>query len=632
MLIPSIEAVTHWLEIDKSTQGEPLSDQNVALVDKHLQYCLANHAVYRAGFFLPTRLIDLGQDNAAHPRLVVTCQEIDNQAFLPETVRYAALSYCWGPPVDAATQLKTERRTLSSRMQKIPEAEMSTVMRDAVAVCRALKIRFLWVDSVCIVQDDKSDWEAESQQMGSIYRHSLLTICAPVSHSCHQGFLSSRIHKIDVPFRSGIETSIAGSYTIENQGLESEMSLLHPSNRTPYNIDIGVSSWATRGWVFQERKLSPRKLVFGRSMFHLVCAHESISQNGLVLPSPVTESLVPVFQALESNVFNYEDVHMAWAEVASQYADLALHQPLDRLPAISGLAKLFAESVRLPEDSYAAGLWKPHLLKGYGLLWQREAVHSRQELLSLFRAAQHFIAPTWSWANQARSFKPGYLHYNLHQSPTRPHSRVEFQKMDIQTARAGLNAFGSVTSGTIMMTGRLKTYASLRMSKQYFSTHARRVFEGENHIADCVLDWTVHQDGEEQDELLLLPLLSTCPGVAPGLLIYDELKGFDMLLQGGEARQVVPSSDPYTFSATLNATVSNRTTTGGGQEDTKPERQHCAACTDKENADRDVFGIVLYRSDTPGKYWRVGVFFSEALETGGLALFRDTAYQEFDIV
>jgi len=626
------EVVASWLGIDESTRGEPLSGQNVALVEKHLQYCLANHAVYRAGSFLPKRLIDLGRDGATHPRLVLTHQEIENQAFPAETVLYAALSYCWGPPADAVTQLKTEVHTLDSRLQEIPEAEMSAVMRDAVAVCRALKIRFLWIDSVCIVQDDRSDWEAESQQMGSIYRHSLLTICAPASHSCHQGFLDSGNDKIDVPFQSRIETSIVGSYTIEGQGLESGMSMLHPNNRSPYNIDIRVSSWATRGWVFQERKLSPRKIVFGRSMFHLVCAHECISQNGLVLRSPVTETLVRVFQALELGIFNDEEVHMAWAEIASEYAGLTLGQPLDRLPAISGLAKVFAESVGLSEDLYVAGLWKPHLLKGYGLLWQREAVCSRQELLNQFRRAQNFIAPTWTWANQAKSFKPGYLHYDLTGSPTRIHSRAEFRKMDIQTARAGLNAFGSITSGTIRMTGRLKTYASLRMSNQYSSTHARRVFEGGNRIADCVLDWVVHRDGEEQGGLLLLPLLSTCPGAAPGLLIYDELKGYDMLVQGDNDRQVVPSSDPYTFSATMDITVLRRITTDSGQEDIESICRCSTAYADQEQADRDVFGIVLYPSDTSGQYWRVGVFFSEALETGGLALFRDMPYQEFDIV
>ncbi|KAH8878951.1 hypothetical protein GQ53DRAFT_673122, partial [Thozetella sp. PMI_491] len=281
----------------------------------------------------------------------------------------------------------------------IQEAEMSTVMRDALAVCKALRIRFLWIDSVCIVQDDKSDWELESQQMGSIYRHSFLTICAPASHSCRQGFLGSHNDKIDVPFQSHINASIMGSYTIENQGLDSQMRFLHPNNRTPYNIGNTVSSWATRGWMFQERKLSPRKPVFGRSMFPFVCAHHSICQNGFALPSSMMEMLLRAFRALELRLLNDEDVHMAWTEITCQYADLTLQQPHDRLPAKSGLAQLFANSTRLLEDSYVAGLWEPHVLKGYGLLWQREAIHTRQSLLNQFWVAQHLKLPTWSWAN-----------------------------------------------------------------------------------------------------------------------------------------------------------------------------------------------------------------------------------------
>ncbi|OWT42811.1 heterokaryon incompatibility protein (HET) domain-containing protein [Pochonia chlamydosporia 170] len=505
---------------------------------------------------------------------------------------------------------------------------MSTVIRDAMAVCKALDIRFLWIDSVCIVQDDKSDWEVQSQQMGSVYRYSFLTICAPTSHSCDQGFLGSNNHAIDVPFRSRINPGIVGSYTIEDQGQESGMRFLHPNNRTPYNIDTGVSSWATRGWVFQERKLSPRKLVFGRSMFHFVCAHHSISQNGLVLPSPMMETLLPVFRALQLGLFNEGDVHMAWTEIASEYADLTLQQQHDRLPAISGLAQLFADSARLSEDSYVAGHWKAHLLKGYGLLWQRESIHTRQSLLDQFRAAQRLKTPTWSWANQARSFKPGYLHYHPHGSPARPHSCVEFQKMDVETSHAGLNAFGSVTSGMIRMTGRLKAYASLRVSRQYPSTYARRLFEGDCHIADCVLDWVVHHDGEEQDGLILLPLLSACPGESPGLLIYDELRGYDIPSQRAKGRCVVPSSNAYTFSATMNATILKRMTSPENQEDAEPKCQCFKTCAHAEKVNRDVFGIVLCRSDVPEQYWRVGVFFSEASETAGLALFRDVAYQE----
>ena len=85
-----------------------------------------------------------------------------------EDVKYAALSNCWGSSADAATQPKTERASLAKRLQEIPLYEMSSVMKDAVGVCKALDIRFLWIDSLFIVQDDTSDWERESEQMGSI--------------------------------------------------------------------------------------------------------------------------------------------------------------------------------------------------------------------------------------------------------------------------------------------------------------------------------------------------------------------------------------------------------------------------------------------------------------------------------
>ncbi|KAH8878950.1 hypothetical protein GQ53DRAFT_834555 [Thozetella sp. PMI_491] len=120
------------------------------------------------------------------------------------------------------------------------------------------------------------------------------------------------------------------------------------------------------------------------------------------------------------------------------------------------------------------------------------------------------------------------------------------------------------------MAGRLKAYESLRLSMQYPSTYARRMFDRDSHISNFILDWTVHSDGEEQDGLILLPFFSTRPGAAPGLLIYDELRVYDIIFQGAKERHVVPSSDPYTFSVSMNVTILKRMTNNDSQEDTEP--------------------------------------------------------------
>ncbi|KAH8163482.1 hypothetical protein CIB48_g4761 [Xylaria polymorpha] len=84
-------------------------------------------------------------------------------------IKYAALSYCWGAPADAATQFKTEQSTLNNHLAGFSLDELTSAVHDAVEVTRALSISYLWVDALCIIQDDVSDWEKESSAMADVY-------------------------------------------------------------------------------------------------------------------------------------------------------------------------------------------------------------------------------------------------------------------------------------------------------------------------------------------------------------------------------------------------------------------------------------------------------------------------------
>lgn len=102
--------------------------------------------------FLPTRLIDIGTSLGDIPCLVCS-RNLSNT----ESLRYAALSYCWGTTEDAPTQLKTESSTLEDRYTGIPIETMTRTIVDAIHVAHALEIRYLWIDSLCIIQDDVQD-------------------------------------------------------------------------------------------------------------------------------------------------------------------------------------------------------------------------------------------------------------------------------------------------------------------------------------------------------------------------------------------------------------------------------------------------------------------------------------------
>lgn len=131
---------------------------------------------------LPTRVLDLKdvQNNGA--------------VYLLETHgmkgKYIALSYCWGPPI--SHPLKTSLATLKPHKEGISISTMPQTFRDAIAITTRLRVRYLWIDSLCIIQGDSEDWERESSRMCDVYGNSYLTIAASVSTGSDCGFLSRR--------------------------------------------------------------------------------------------------------------------------------------------------------------------------------------------------------------------------------------------------------------------------------------------------------------------------------------------------------------------------------------------------------------------------------------------------------
>lgn len=117
--------------------------------DNNHHYC----ADARGDAFIPELLVEVIQQP---PRLV---RQIDLQRGFSHSarVRYAALSYCWGPPSDSESQAKTLTATLPQMFSGLQDSEMTAILGDAIRVTRALSIPYLWIDALCIVQDNIAD-------------------------------------------------------------------------------------------------------------------------------------------------------------------------------------------------------------------------------------------------------------------------------------------------------------------------------------------------------------------------------------------------------------------------------------------------------------------------------------------
>lgn len=130
---------------------------------------------------LPSHVINVG--NYIHSPFV-KLRETEGH----EQGKYICLSYCWGK----SREFTTTRATLEERKRQIMIANMPKTYQDAICMARELGVSYLWIDSLCICQDDVDDWERESAKMSSIYANAYLTIGASRARDSAGGFFGPR--------------------------------------------------------------------------------------------------------------------------------------------------------------------------------------------------------------------------------------------------------------------------------------------------------------------------------------------------------------------------------------------------------------------------------------------------------
>lgn len=129
-----------------------------------------------------------------------------------ESLRYATISYCWGSPEDAEKQIKTTRDTFNKHLQGIDEKKLPQTIADGIKVCREIGVRYIWIDALCVIQEDEEDWGRELFEMGKIFTNSFVTFCI-VRDSCTSGFLGERHvqRTLRINFRSVLDKTVSGN-------------------------------------------------------------------------------------------------------------------------------------------------------------------------------------------------------------------------------------------------------------------------------------------------------------------------------------------------------------------------------------------------------------------------------------
>jgi Heterokaryon incompatibility protein (HET) len=333
--------------------------------------CLSNHKLCKPPETtpLPTRILDLSGDDFI--KLYVTKSENE---------RYACLSHSWGGIVPC----QTLKENCDKHQERINISDLPATFRDVVGYVRRLGIRFLWIDSLCIVQDDINDWRRECIKMYSVYRNAALTIAATKSRDSRAGlftaaekqFMGQRVGDIDVTFNEGRTDECTEKCDLF---LRQTLYETHDAFHRHIPGEQDNLPLLGRGWVFQERLLSPRVLHFGSQELIWECAESSFCECQDVSDSAST---------LKKEHSEEIPSEKWWQELVNDYSALNLTFPSDRLPALSGIAKEYYK--HRPSDRYIAGMWESSIYKD--MLW-RVKERNRNEKLIEWRA------PSWSWVS-----------------------------------------------------------------------------------------------------------------------------------------------------------------------------------------------------------------------------------------
>lgn len=316
---------------------------------------------------------------------------------------------------------------------------MPATFQDAIYIARKLGIRYLWIDALCIVQDDMDDWEAEAVAMCDVFAHSQITISAAKSSSSAESFLQRAVdERLTLRFRSTLKPEIFGEYFIRLDPRYIRVHYLYQEQE-----DVKNSAWASRAWVWQEEVISTRQIVFGEKSVQFRCSVENVLEDGRC--GPPSSGPLPFLLA---------DPTDSWTGILEEYSSRVLTHPKDRLKAIAGVAEFIASSLRTqgkPTD-YLAGLWK-HDRFPKELCWIcKHPTSSRTELLGHLRDEERYIAPSWSWAS--RDAGVGYLITSKYRhSEIRAKPAIRVINWDLEASHA--NAMVSVAFGSsITLSGR----------------------------------------------------------------------------------------------------------------------------------------------------------------------------------
>lgn len=436
--------------------------------------CILNHHQCRpsANAARPNRLVIVPTENGLPVKIISA----------PPDAEYAALSHCWGTAPLKRLLKDDGNGEVTFAWQDLPPS-----YRDACTIARGLYMHYIWIDSLCIVQDDSDDWEREATKMGSIYESAYVTISATDAAASTHGFLFPRF--TSEHFTAVDDENRLTRFTVRKYNLDGY------NDKFPHYGDTPEHPWLLRasdmdkaylnplqlrGWCFQERLMSKRVLHVKRYEVVLECnmgfrcecsnmktlSNKSVkSLVGLMMQESLSSSEVVRAERLRDLIYNETgggsrlplervaantDVRLmqAWEMLVEMYTRTSFTHQDDVLPALGSLAQLF-RSFR-PQWTYLGGLWLEQFQRS--LMWVPQSPRGIDGTVAVRTKPSKpnapplgRVAPSFTWASLS-----GRIRYKAADFA----GRTEFEVVSAAITPVGTNTYGDVASGLITLRGR----------------------------------------------------------------------------------------------------------------------------------------------------------------------------------
>ncbi len=415
-------------------EDDPTSEASLEMIRAMVEDCAEHHPECKPdtpiASFLPTRLLNVSDK--------VKLIETSNTTL--DDPRYLALSHCWG----LTKMITTTTATLKSRLAGIDETTLPKTFQNLFRLARSFKVPYVWIDSLCIIQDSPADWDREASLMGRVYSSSYCTIAAAASPDGNGGLFIERNH---------LETQICDIFNFPNEApadlYTEEEEDSHPD--AVINIFPPRPSWeklieqgilSTRGWTLQERLLSPRVVHFTNRETVWECRTAQRSEVDYHMSGLASGSVAMIDSSriFDKRPFKTEVVDFArWYRLVNLYTRRSFTKDQDRLAALSGLAQEVQQKMGW---HYFAGLWEEDIVTG--LAWAPNRTPGTEHY-----RPQTYRAPSWSWASIE-----GPIKFPRSSEETKEESSIESDGIQLKVLSISVVPFRSDPYG-MLKAGRL---------------------------------------------------------------------------------------------------------------------------------------------------------------------------------